>query len=80
MMLYKNMKAMVCSPDGGTDFFDIVSRVLQEDTLVLYLFILYLHYILWTTIDLIKNKIVSYWKKQEANNIPKKLWSWIPTV
>ena len=33
MMLYKNMEAMVCLPDGDTDFFDIVTRVLQGDTL-----------------------------------------------
>ena len=31
MMLYKNMKAIVRSPDGDTDFFDIVTGVLQGD-------------------------------------------------
>ena len=41
---YKNMKAMVCSPDGNTDFFNIVTRVLQGDTLVRYLFIFGLVY------------------------------------
>ena len=40
MMLYKNMKAMICSPDGDTDFFDIVTGVLRGDTLALYLFII----------------------------------------
>ena len=29
MMLYKNMKAMVCLPVGNIDFIDIVTRVLQ---------------------------------------------------
>ena len=33
MMLYKNMKVKVCSPDGNTDYFDIVAGVLQGDTL-----------------------------------------------
>ena len=33
MMLYKNVKAMVCSPDGDTDFFHIFIGVLQGDTL-----------------------------------------------
>ena len=34
VILYKNMKAMVHSPDGDNNFFDIVTWVLQEDTLV----------------------------------------------
>ena len=52
MILYKNMK--VCSLDGDTDFFDIVTGVLQGDTLALYLFIICLGYILWTLIDIMK--------------------------
>ena len=31
MKLYKNTKAMVHSPDGVTEFFDIVARVFQGD-------------------------------------------------
>ena len=46
MMLYKNMKVKVCSPDGDTDFFDIVAGVLQGDTVALYLFIICLDYVL----------------------------------
>ena len=45
MMLYKNTKAMVHSPDRDKDFFDIVTGLLQEDAFVLYLFILCLDYI-----------------------------------
>ena len=40
MMFYKNMKAMVCSPDGDTNF-SIVTEVLQGDMLTSHLFILY---------------------------------------
>ena len=54
MMLYKTMKVKVCSPDGDTDFLDIVTGVLQRDTLALYLFIICLDYILRTSIDLMK--------------------------
>ena len=36
MMLYKNMKVKLRSLDGDTDFFDIVSGVLQGDTLAPY--------------------------------------------
>ena len=35
MMLYKNTKVKVYSPDGNTDFFDIVACVLQADTFAL---------------------------------------------
>ena len=31
--LYKNVKAIVCLLDGYTDFFDIDTGVLQENTL-----------------------------------------------
>ena len=52
MMLYKNTKIKVCSPDGDTDYFDIVASVLQGDTLAPYLLIICLDYVLWTFIDL----------------------------
>ena len=32
MMLYKNTKVVVCSPDDDINFFGIVSGVLQRDT------------------------------------------------
>ena len=33
IMFYRNTKVKVCSPDGDTDFFNIVAGVLQGDTL-----------------------------------------------
>ena len=42
---------MVRSPDGDTPFFDITTGVLQGDTLAPYLFIIYLDYIMRTSID-----------------------------
>ena len=33
MMLYQNKKVEVHSPDGDTDYFDIVAGMLQVDTL-----------------------------------------------
>ena len=42
MMLYKNTKVKVRSPNGDTDYLDIVAGVLQGDTLAPYLFIIYL--------------------------------------
>ena len=37
---YRNTKVKVRSPDGGTEYFDIVAGVLQGDTLAPYLFII----------------------------------------
>ena len=39
-MLYRNTKVKLRSPDGDTDYFDIVAGVLQGDTWVPYLFII----------------------------------------
>ena len=39
MMLERYTKVKVCSPDGDTDYIDIVAGVLQGDTLAPYLFI-----------------------------------------
>ena len=36
MMLYKTTKVKVHSPDGDTDYFDIIAGVLQGDTLAPY--------------------------------------------
>ena len=54
MMLYKNTKVKVHSSDGDIDFFNIVAGVLQGDTLVPYLFIICLDYVLQMLIDLMK--------------------------
>ena len=54
MMLYRNTKVKVRSPDGDTDSFDIVVSVLQGDKLATYLFIICLDYVLITSIDKIK--------------------------
>ncbi len=40
MMLYKNTKSLVRSPDGDTGFFDILAGVLQGDTLAPFLFVI----------------------------------------
>ena len=45
-ILYRNTKVKVRSPDGDTEYFDIVARVLQGETLAPYLFIICLDYVL----------------------------------
>ena len=54
MMLYKNTKVKVRSPDGDTVYFEIIAGVLHGDTLAPYLFIICLDYVLRTSIDLMK--------------------------
>ena len=55
MMVYKNTKVNVRSPDGDTDYFDIIAGVQQGDTLAPYLFIICLDYVLRTSIDKMKD-------------------------
>ena len=54
IMLYKNRKAIVHSPDGNTNFFNIIAVVSEGDTLTPYLFIICQDYVLLTLIDLMK--------------------------
>ena len=55
MMQYRNMKVKVRSPDGDTDYFDIVAGVLQGDILAPYLFIICLDNVLRMPIDKMKD-------------------------
>ena len=61
-ILYKNTKVKVRSPDGDTEYFDIVAGVLQGDTLAPYLFIICLDYVLRT----------SSWQRKEAEGTTQK--------
>ena len=59
-----NTKVKVRSPDGDTEYFDIVTGVLQGDTLAPYLFINCLNYVLRTSIDKIKENSFELTKKR----------------
>ena len=61
---YRNTKMKVRSPDGGTEYFDIVVEVLQGDTLAPYLFIICLDYVLRTSIDKIRENGFKLTKKR----------------
>ena len=54
----------VRSPDGDTEYFDIVAGVLQGDTLAPYLFIICLDYVLRKSIDKIKGNGFELTKKR----------------
>ena len=62
-ILYKNTKVKVRSPDGDTEYFDIVAGVLQGDTVGPYLFIICLDYMLRTSIDKIRENGFELTKK-----------------
>ena len=66
------MKVKVRSPDGDTDYFDIVAGVLQGDTLAPYLFMIYLDYVLRTSIYLIKENGFKL-AKERSRRYPAKI-------
>ena len=70
-ILYRNTKVKVRSPDGDTDYFDIVAGVLQGDTLAPYLIIICRDYVLRTSIDKITENGFELTKK-EAEGTPQK--------
>ena len=63
-ILYRNTKVKVRSPDGDTEYFNIVAGVLQGDTLALYLFIICLDYVLRTSIDKTRENSFELTKKR----------------
>ena len=63
-ILYRNTKVKVRSPDGDTEYFDIVAGVLQGDTLAPYFFIICLDYVLRTSINKIKENGFELTKKR----------------
>ena len=70
MILYRNTKVKVRSPDGDTEYFDIVAGVLQGDTLDPYFFIICLDYVLRTLIDKIREN--GFELREEAKGTPQK--------
>ena len=76
-ILYKSTIVKVRSPDGDTEYFDIVARVLQGDTLAPYLFIICLDYVLRTSIDKIReNGFEKKHKVPRKNNYRCRLRRW----
>ena len=66
-ILYRNTKVKVRSPDGDTEYFDIVAGVLQGDTLAPYLFIICLDYVLRTSTDKIREICFEMTKKRSRS-------------
>ena len=71
MMLYRNTKVKVCSPDGDTDYFNIVAGSLRGDTLAPCFFIICLDYVLRISIDKIKENSFKL-TKERSKRYPAK--------
>ena len=71
MILYRNTKVKVRSPDGDTEYLDIVAGVLQGDMLAPYLFIICLDYVLKTSIDKIRENGFELTKKRSRRQPAK---------
>ena len=65
--------SLVWSPDGDTEYFDIVAGVLQGDTLAPCLFIICLDYVLRTSIDKIRENGFELTKKISKRYPAKKI-------
>ena len=72
-ILYRNIKVKVRSPDGDTEYFDIVAGVLQGDMLAPYLFIICLDYVLRTSIDKIRENGFELTKKRSRRYLAKSI-------
>ena len=68
MMLYKKVK--VRSPDGDTNFFDMVADVPWEDTLAPYLSKISLNYVPLISIDLMKENSLTLEKARSRRYSP----------
>ena len=70
-ILYRNTKVKVRSPDGDTEYFDIVAGVLQGDMLVPYLFIICPDNVLRTSIDKIRENGFELKRKEAEGTLQK---------
>ena len=70
-ILLRNTKVKVHSPDGDTEYFDIVAGVLQGDTLAPHLFIFCLENSLRTSTDKITENVFELTKKRSRRRPAK---------
>ena len=68
--MYENTRAKVISPDGETDYFNILAGVLQGDTLAPYLFVIVLDYILRKTFEGRETELGFTLHRQRSRRVP----------
>ena len=67
--LYENTRARVITPDGETEFFQIINEVLQGDTLAPYLFA-YVDYVMRKTYQGREEALAFQLQKRESQRVP----------
>ena len=73
MMLCRSTKVKVNCLERNADYFDIVAGVPQGYTLALYLFIIYLNYVLRTSIDKMNDNGFKLTKERSSIYLHKQL-------
>ena len=71
--LYQNTSATIITPDGHTDFFNILAGVLQGDTLAPFLFIIALDYALRLSLDANNSKGITLQPRTSTRHPSKHL-------
>ena len=67
-VLYSNTRSSVLTPDGETEPFDIISGILQGDTLAPFLFIIVIDYIMRISVDTINEKGLQYQPRRSTRH------------
>ena len=71
--LYENTRARVITPDGETEFFQIIARVLQGDTLAPYIFAIVLDYVMRKTYQGREEELGFHLQKRQSQRVPQKI-------
>ena len=67
-VLYSNTCSSILTPDGETEPFDVVTGILQGDTLAPFLFIIVIDYIMRTSVDTINEKGFQYQPRRSSRH------------
>ena len=65
-VLYSNTKSTILTPDGETENFDILTGILQGDTLAPFLFIIVIDYIMRVSVDTMKENGLLYQPRRSS--------------
>ena len=70
ILMYTDIKAKVASPDGETDFFDIIAGVMQGDTLAPYLFVIVLDHAMRKATEGKEEELGFTLRKRRSRRVP----------
>ena len=68
--IYENTRARVITPDGETEFFNIIAGVLQGDTLAPYLFAIVLDYVMRKTLNGKEEELGFQLHRRKSQRVP----------